>query len=389
MKRGGYIVMSLKFLTRVVGSGALFLGTVAGAAAFGTGTASAQTAGLARAEAVVAANAKEPTSIPTDVALTKTPPKGIKVAFLTCAETACSLLNPGFIAAAHALGWDPTVITYNTATPGDAVQQAIDAGNQYVATTSIPMSTITPQVAEAQSKGIALFGAYTSDVPKGKANGLYGVAQDLVADQKSGALQADWMIANSKGKPFSAVYVTLPIYPSLNLQQQGAQKELAHNCPACTLSVLPLTGAEVGAGQTASEVVSYLQQHPSTKYVYFSFQDLFPGVSQALSQAGLAGKVTLVGTEAEAPELSSIVNSESTEWSILPEPYVMWVVVDWMARLSVHQLYASSLKTGNGMQFVVSTPAQAKSQLAANGGNWPGPPGYEAQFEKLWKVPVQ
>ena len=30
-------------------------------------------------------------------------------------------------------------------------------------------------------------------------------------------------------------------------------------------------------------------------------------------------------------------------WSVLPEPYVMWVVVDWMARLSESVLTPASL----------------------------------------------
>ena len=61
-------------------------------------------------------------------------------------------------------------------------------------------------------------------------------------------------------------------------------------------------------------------------------------------------------------------------WSILPEPYVMWVVVDWMARLSEGVLTPSSLSaTDEGVAFIVDTAAKASAQLTANGGNWPGP----------------
>ena len=72
---------------------------------------------------------------------------------------------------------------------------------------------------------------------------------------------------------------------------------------------------------------------------------------------------------------------------VLPEPYVMWVVVDWMARLSEGVLTPAALAaTDEGVAFVVDTPAGASAQLAANGGNWPGPANYQAQFEKLWHV---
>ncbi len=70
-------------------------------------------------------------------------------------------------------------------------------------------------------------------------------------------------------------------------------------------------------------------------------------------------------------------------WSILPEPYVMWEVVDWMARHSEGVLTPAALAaTDEGVAFIVDTPAAASAQLAANGGNWPGPTNYQAQFEE-------
>ena len=158
---------------------------------------SAGSTGVAQGTAQLSTLLTEPTAIPATSALPHAPAKGVKVAFLTCSAAACSLLNPGFTAAAKALGWDPTVITYNFATPGQAVQQAIDAGYKYIATTSITLSTITPQVQEAKAKGIALFGAYTDDTPSGTQNGLYGVAQNGAGDLKTGAMMADWLIASS------------------------------------------------------------------------------------------------------------------------------------------------------------------------------------------------
>jgi ribose transport system substrate-binding protein len=297
------------------------------------------------------------------------------------------LLNPGFTAAAQALGWKPTIITYNSATPGQALQQAIDEGNKYIATTSIEISTITPQLQEAKAKGIAIFGAYTPDTPQGAANGLYGVAQDMQASETAGKLLPEWMIADSKGHA-NAVYVTIPIYPSLNAGQTVAQQVFKQDCPACTLGVLPLSLTQVGSGQTPSQVVSYLQSHPNTNYVYLSFQDLFPGLIAALKQAGLDSKVKVVGQEAQQPELQSLIDGTTAAWSILPEPYEMWVVVDWMARLAVgQQLTPDIVAAGSNPEaFLVTNSSQAQAQLSQNGGNWPGPTNYEQQFKALWKV---
>ena len=81
------------------------------------------------------------------------------------------------------------------------------------------------------------------------------------------------------------------------------------------------------------------------------------------------------------------MSGDETAWSILPEPYVMWTVVDWMARLSEGVLDQKALDaTASGLQFMVDTPAAATAQLNENGGTWPGPKDYATQFEKLWQV---
>ena len=348
--------------------------------------AAASSSGVTAAKAAVAAALTEPTSIPETIPLPRAPKKGIKVIFLTCSATACSLLNPGFTAAAKALGWNPTVITYNSATPGAAIQQAINEGYKYIATTSITLDTITPQVQEMKAKGIAFFEAYTADTPEGAKNGLYGVAEDGASDYKSGQLEADWMIANSDGHA-NAVYVDISLYPSLVLQGQGAAAEFAKLCPSCKFATLPVSVTQLASGQVAAAIVTYLQGHPSVNYLYISFQDLDAGVYAALRTAGLTSRVKIVGTEAQATELHEIVSGQETMWSIAPEPYVMWAVVDWMARQSEGVLTPAALAASDeGPEFIVDTASAANAMLAVDGGNWPGPTNYQTQYEKLWHV---
>lgn len=350
---------------------------------------SSSSSGLAAATAVVQAKQTEPKNIPSLPPLPRAPQKGIKVAFLSCQAAACSLLNPGFTAAAQALGWSPTVITYSTAQPGQALQQAIDAGYKYIATTSITLSEITPQVQEAKSKGIAIFGAYTTDVPQMASNGLYGVAQSGAASLVEGSLVADYVISASKGAA-NVVYVDLPVYPSLVTGGNGVKDELAKNCSSCSFSVLGLSATQLGAGQAPSAIVSYLESHPNINYLLLSFQDLDPGVVQAMQSAGLTNKVKIVGVEGEAAQLKEVENGTEAAWTILPEPYVMWTVVDWMARLSEGVLNQSAISATNGSngeeQFLVTNAAEASAQLTENGGNWPGPANYQSEFKTLWHV---
>lgn len=343
-------------------------------------------AGLANAKALVAANSQEPTEIPIKTPLPRAPKKGIKVAFLSCQAAACSLLNPGFEAAAKALGWQPKVITYDSKQPGQALQQAIDAGYKYIATTSITLNTVTPQIRQAQAKGVAVFGAYTGDEPQGKKNGLYGVVQNFSASEKNGRLMAAWMIVNSNSNAHS-VYVSLPMYPTLVAQGKASEAEFKTDCPACTQDTLGLSVDQLVSGKGPSTIVSYLQSHPDINYVYLSFQDLDTGVAAAIKSAGLANRVKIIGVEGQTAQLKAVINGTETAWSILPQPYVMWAVVDWMARLSVGVLDQAALDaTSSGMQFMVDTPAAASAQLSSNGGEWPGPKDYQQQFKTLWQV---
>jgi ABC-type sugar transport system substrate-binding protein len=337
--------------------------------------------------AIVAAAAAAPSSIPSTLAkLPKAPAKGLKVAFLSCSDPSCALLNPGFSDAAKALGWKPTIITYNSAQPGQALQQAINAGYKYIATTSITLNTITPQIAQAKAKGIAIFGAYTGDKPEMKTNGLYGVSADFGTSAASGKLMAAWTINDSKSAA-NTVFVSLPIYPTLVAQGDAAKAEYASACPKCSFSTLGLSANQVGQGQTASAIVTYLKSHTSTNYVYLAFGGLDAGVAAAIKSAGLASKVKIVGTQGQKSEMQEVVNGSEAAWSILPEQYTMWVVVDWMARLNTGVLDQTALDaTSSNPTYMVDTPAAATKQLGVDDGIWQGPTGFQDQFKALWGV---
>ena len=336
---------------------------------------------------ILAGASGAPSTLPSSLTkLPKAPAKGLKVAFLTCSDPSCALLNPGFTDAAKALGWDPTVITYNSAQPGQALQQAINAGYKYIATTSITLNTITPQVQEAKAKGIPIFGAYTGDTPQFQANGLYGVSANFQTSAASGKLMAAWTIKDSNSDAH-VLFVSLPIYPTLVAQGNAAQAEYTTACPDCTFNVLGLSATQVGQGQTPSAIVAYLKQHPATNYVYLAFGGLDAGVAAAIKSAGLAGKVKIVGTQGQQSQLQEMVSGQEAAWSILPEEYTMWVVVDWMARLNDGVLNQQALDaTSANPTYMVDTPAQAQAQLGVDNGIWEGPANFQSQFEALWGV---
>jgi ribose transport system substrate-binding protein len=363
-------------------------GSASSAAAGGTPTSAETSAASADTlDQILASAATEPATIPSTLTkLPKAPEKGLKVAFLTCSDPSCALLNPGFTDAAKALGWKPTVITYNSAQPGQALQQAINAGYKYIATTSITLNTITPQIAQAKAKGIAIFAAYTGDKPEGKTNGLYGVAADFGTSVDTGKLLAAWTIKDSNSAA-NTVFVSLPIYPTLVAQGNAAKAEYAAACPKCGFDVLGLSASQVGQGQTPSAIVNYLKTHTSTNYVYLAFGGLDAGVSAAIKAAGLSSRVKIIGGQGQKSQMQQVIGGAEAAWSILPEEYTMWVVVDWMARLNVGALDQKALDaTSSSPSYLVDTADAARKRLAVDDGIWQGPVGFQSQFKALWGV---
>jgi ABC-type sugar transport system substrate-binding protein len=322
--------------------------------------------------------------------LPKAPAKGIKVALLTCAAPACSGFAPAFQQAAQALGWDLTVLTYNEATPGQAVQNALDAGNKYIAMVAIQLSTITPQVQGAKQKGVPLFiiAASPSDKPQGAANGLYGVTQGAGFDQLVGKQIADYMIVNSQGHA-KVVDVVNPLFPTLAAIDEAEKAEVAQACADCTFDSLSVTTSQIGAGQVPSLVVSYLKSHPDATYTSLTVGDFFPGLLPALQTAGLSKQAKIVGVNATTAEVGSLAQGQTAGWVVTSVDDLTWITADWIARLSLgQQISAADLAAGDRAEgYLVTTPEQAKAtQQVLSKGYWPGPTGYQQQFKTLWQV---
>ena len=87
---------------------------------------------LASLETAVADYSAVPTEIVQTEPLTAKPPKK-EVAFIVCADPSCVPLAGFLEDATTALGWDLITINATATDPGAAIQQAIDAGVDYIA----------------------------------------------------------------------------------------------------------------------------------------------------------------------------------------------------------------------------------------------------------------
>jgi ribose transport system substrate-binding protein len=348
-------------------------------------SAAGTSSGVAAAKAVADKYSTVPTKIAQTVPLTSKPPHK-KVAFIVCADPSCAALVPYMKAATTSLGWGLTLINASATDPGSAIQQALDAGVDYIGETGSNLNQFQTQAAEAKAKGVPIFECYATDVPAGQANNLYSDCYDSSAAAVYGAALADWVIADSNGKA-NTLIVNLPAFPILTAQRDAVKAEFAKTCPTCTTADLAATVGDLSTGAVPGSIVSYLQTHTNINYVYETYEGFDTmGVAKEIASAGLAGKVKIVGEQAFAPELQEIIKGTEHAWSELPEALSMWTMVDQMARLAVGQWSsADERKAAVAPFYIISNAAQAKPLVNLPHG-WDGPTGYTDLFKSLWHV---
>jgi ribose transport system substrate-binding protein len=359
---------------------------VVGVSACGSSSDKGSNGGTAASSAPAAAKVQAPpTQPPSDIqvsqALAKKPPAGKKVVFLQCALPACSRYVRGWKEATAALGWAADIQVFKPDAPGAALQQAITQHPDYIAITGIPAAALKPQLAAAQRAGIPVISCATPDKP---SSGGY-------AAECGGTLAGDadylarWAINDSGGKA-KLLGVTIPQYPVLNTETDWLKAHLTSMCSGCSYSQLDVSVQDVVSGAVPQKLVAYLQSHPQINYVFFTFNDLTRGVPTALRTAGLTSKVKLIGAAGDASIMKQIGGPQKA-WTIAPNVYSAWVMVDAMARLSVGEQLSPAYQNAiyTSPTWVVDRPNSAKL-LAPTGYDWYGPQSFEDKFKKLWGV---
>jgi ABC-type sugar transport system substrate-binding protein len=323
-----------------------------------------------------------PTEIGVTIPLVAAPEPGVRVAWLACELPSCGFFTEGFQAATDALGWELEVISFPSATPGQAVQQAVQAGVDYIAITGSPRALYEQELQAAHAAGIPVISCNATDPPDPEA-GLVTQCGDATMFRQQALYLSRWMIKDS-GQSARVALVNLRDYPILVEGEHQMAETFAAECPDCSLDVLPITVEDIGSGGVPQLVASYLQSNPDTDYVAFTFSDPLLGVPEALAAAGLADGVGLTGLALSDVSIAGLVDGTVRAWVAQPIDYQSWLMVDAMARLSVGMELDEERQSANLPTWVVDSPEVAKTLV--DSGLWPGPADYQNQFKALWGI---
>lgn len=339
-------------------------------------------AGLAAAKAVVDKYTTESSAIGVTKPLTRKPDKKT-IGWLECELESCPYITTGMKAATAALGWDLKVFSSKSADPGPAMQQAIDAGVDFIASSGESPALYKAQAAAAKAKGIKILSCYDTTVPDPANSNIYTQCGDTTFVQKTGPLMADWAIVDSNGKA-NVLVVNIPDFPVLVAEVDAYKAEMKKNCSACKVIDVNVTIDDLVGGKVPNAVASAIQSNPNANYVFNTFGSLPAGLTSALKSAGLLDKVKVYGQDFSKFDLDEIVAGTMHAWSADPKGYAGWLMVDAAARLSLGMPLDEERASAALPTFIVQDAATAK-KISDAGGDW-NPPGMEASFKKLWGV---
>lgn len=306
------------------------------------------------------------------------------VIWVACALESCQgKHSEAYKKAAAAIGWNLEQINYETADAAAGVQQALNANPDYIFITGIPPEAFEAQAKEAVKKGIPILNGFDVTPPDPKVNGVYVNYPSAKGAEAEAEQIAAWMINDAGGKA-NAVSVTIDEYPIL-VNEYEALERTFEKCPDCSLDKLAVTVEDTAGGKIGAKLAAYLQQHPDVNYVEFAFGDLVTGVEAALEAAGLGDQAKFTGIQATPTITQEIADGKIAAWIAQPQEFSAWMKMDAAARLAEKMPLEQIQEEGLLPSWVIDSKEEAQ-KILDQGGQWPGPAGFEAEFEKLWGV---
>jgi ribose transport system substrate-binding protein len=321
------------------------------------------------------------TAAPTSLGLTEalgTKPTGKKIYEIEFPGPVGQVVGDSVVAACKQLGCIVTRIPMGAdpASQAAAWDRAVRDKPEAVVSAGVTTAVVGKQMRQLRKDGVKV-AVFISDGKTGTDVDVNLAGPDRMAFD--GTLQADWIAADSKGKANVLAY-DFPDLPYTNPWGSAVRSELKKTCPSCTVNV-DHYGFAI-AKQFPSRVVSYLQQHPETNYIALTYGDEMVGLPQALSAAGLANKVKIVGRAGTSLNYQIIKDGGPQKADVgFPVQLFSWGLVDATARL-----LGGQKATVPFAKLTQVLTAKTITFEPKNTPSWAGVEDFKSQFEKSWGV---
>lgn len=383
----------MKTATRITGvSGALFAAAMlaacsssgSGSGPSGSSAGGVDTAGLAKAKAIVAQFHAAPKQIPQTVPLPSKPPTGKTLAFLVQQGVSSNaLIGNAEKAAVQALGWKYVEIPYdgsNPATLQAAFATALSRHANVVTLTAIPTSLFGKStISNYQRAGVPIVvGAEAPVPPPNNPVVQTGDADGPATFQQAAKVVAAWFVADSGGEG-NAVVESVPSLSVIPPWVNEFKSEVHALCPKlCGVQVVNATLTQATSpGQNGTLVTSALRRNPSYKYLLFSDATFASGINAALSSAGLTD-IKVGGSDYQSEQAAALRSHTQAAWTGVSLQNLAYGNVDYAVRAVMHAPLTSN---NDQLPIELMTPSNIGNQTTFN-----QPPDSLQQYEKIWHV---
>jgi ribose transport system substrate-binding protein len=326
------------------------------------------------AQQAIAPYVGHPSPFPATEKLAKLPTPGSKFVFLQCGAPVCAIFAQLMPAPAKALGVKfLTVNSGNTATTSQSGAAAALADKP----AAVLVGASDPQLYgnflhQLISAGSVVAGGGTVG---GESYGVQDAVGGSASVAHAGELLADWVTVN-KGASANVVFFGTPELTFSAGMQAAFAQTLTQRCPSCKADYQQISIANFGT-TAPSQVVSYLEAHPSVNTVVFASMEAATGLAAALKDAHLSP--TTLGFAPTASNQQDIADGGLTAGLALDFNVQVWMQLNLAARLIAHQTTApSNLEVD--MEFLTKSDLQGVN--ISHG--WTGYPDVAQRFAALW-----
>jgi ribose transport system substrate-binding protein len=285
----------------------------------------------------------------------------------------------GTMEAAQIVGWKAQLVDGKGSVTewnrilGEAIGQKVDAVISIAASPEV-MKT---QMAAARSAGIPVIDVLTADKDAPLVPGTF--AHVSISFYRSGQLQADYVVARSKGKANVLIFGDNE-FPGEVTRVKGMQDEFKQLCPACKVTVQDTQVGKLGT-DLGPETQTLLRRDPSIDWVLPTYDAQAIYIVPAIKQANLQSRVKVVGSDAVPSNLDWTAKQDVQVADVgEPDVWTGWAAVDEMARA---MLGMPSVDENIPLRMFDSSNLQNVSTSDEN-QLWGG--SFRAEYRKLWGV---
>jgi ABC-type sugar transport system substrate-binding protein len=176
-------------------------------------------------------------------------------------------------------------------------------------------------------------------------------------------------------KEFDTVHL-----PKIN----GLTAGLQQMCPTCKYSEIQESSAQQIGNQSSGVVISYLQAHPDVNYIIYESGQPAIGIQAALTTAGLASKVKVLGFAPDNPQIAAVKDGSELMWVYDCSLCAGWYFADTIARLLNKESITGDTSTNLPTQVV---DKQNLPSVVPAAYNFPTDTDLATKFRQIWQIP--